>query len=510
MKQAVIYARVSSKEQEREGFSIPAQFAIIEEYAKRHNLQVIQRYHEAETAKKSGREKFAEMVSFLLQQKTQTVLLVEKTDRLYRNFKDFVLIDDLINSKNHEVHLVKESVIIGINASSHDKFVHGIKVVLAKNYIDNLSEETKKGTRQKLEGGGWAHLAPYGYLNARKTILVDPEQAQFVKAAYDLYSSHLYSLERLVNVLFEKGYVYKANKPKIPKQSLEYMLKNNFYIGEMESHGQIYQGSHEPIIDHDTWIQAQRALRRDGKPRTFEAQAFKYSGLLFCGECNSAYVGERKKEGRYIYYRCCSKKRGCSQGYVNETKITAQVENILKTLIIPPDIKEMVLSVVKQQETLMEVTNSEEKGIIDERIKRLRDSYKKALHEKIRGTIDEEMWLEVSQDFQMQIRQEEAKKTGVELAIMDYSQLATDLVELPEMITRKWFHSDEEQKRTTLNLIGSNFMMKDGNISYKLKEPFSLFANQALCIKWCTQPDFIRILATLQPAISRAKNLLMA
>jgi DNA invertase Pin-like site-specific DNA recombinase len=54
MKQAVIYARVSTKEQEKEGYSIPAQLALLQDYAQRNNITVMQTYTEAETAKKAG------------------------------------------------------------------------------------------------------------------------------------------------------------------------------------------------------------------------------------------------------------------------------------------------------------------------------------------------------------------------------------------------------------------------------------------------------------------------
>nr|WP_280178807.1 hypothetical protein [Mesorhizobium delmotii] len=67
-------------------------------------------------------------------------MLVEKTDRLYRNLKDWVTLDEL----EIEIHLVKESVVLSRDSRSSEKFMHGIKVLMAKNYIDNLSEEAHR------------------------------------------------------------------------------------------------------------------------------------------------------------------------------------------------------------------------------------------------------------------------------------------------------------------------------------------------------------------------------
>jgi site-specific DNA recombinase len=81
------------------------------------------------------------MVTFLRQTSPACrVLLVEKTDRPYRNIKDWSTIDDL----GIEVHLVKEGVILSDDFLSSEKFMHGIKVPMAKNHIDSLGEEVHK------------------------------------------------------------------------------------------------------------------------------------------------------------------------------------------------------------------------------------------------------------------------------------------------------------------------------------------------------------------------------
>ena len=139
-KQVVIYARVSSREQEREGFSIPAQLKLLKEYALKNGFEVIKEYSDAETAKKAGRTNYNLMLDFLKSNPEIKTILIEKTDRLYRNFKDYVTLEDY----DLEIHLVKEGTIISKNSKSHDKFIHGIKVLMAKNYIDNLSEEVSK------------------------------------------------------------------------------------------------------------------------------------------------------------------------------------------------------------------------------------------------------------------------------------------------------------------------------------------------------------------------------
>src|ERR1700734_1234277 len=146
--QAVLYARVSSKDQEREGFSIPAQQRLLREYALEKGLAIPQEFLDVETAKQSGRAGFAEMVTYLKKHACRTIL-VEKTDRLYRNLKDWSTLDEL----GVTIHFVKENVIIGPESRSSEQLVHGIKVLMARNYSLNLGEETKKGMLEKARSG---------------------------------------------------------------------------------------------------------------------------------------------------------------------------------------------------------------------------------------------------------------------------------------------------------------------------------------------------------------------
>jgi site-specific DNA recombinase len=175
MKKAVVYARVSSKEQEREGFSIPAQLKLLREYATRNGFELVKEFVDIETAKNPGRQNFAEMVRFCTKNKNCRIVLVEKTDRLYRNFRDAVTLEDL----DLEIHLVKEGQIISKDAKSQAKLIHGMQLVLARNYIENLREEVKKGMREKAEQGVYPGRAPFGYRNNRadRTIQIHPENA---------------------------------------------------------------------------------------------------------------------------------------------------------------------------------------------------------------------------------------------------------------------------------------------------------------------------------------------
>ena len=243
MREAVIYARVSSKDQEREGYSIPAQLKLLREYAQRNELQVGKEFVDVETAKIAGRKQFGEMLQFFARNPHCRVLIVEKTDRLYRNFRDCVTLEDL----DVEIHLPKEGQIISRNSKSQAKLVHGIQVVIARNYIENLREEVKKGMREKAEQGIYPSRPPLGYLNNKleHSIEMDPQKAPVAKRMFELYASGQYSLAGLVVVLKKE---FGAN---LAKGYLERLLKNPFYAGQFYWEDKLYRGTQTPLVSPD-------------------------------------------------------------------------------------------------------------------------------------------------------------------------------------------------------------------------------------------------------------------
>ena len=106
---SVLYARVSSKEQEREGYSIEAQVKLLRSCAAERGLQIAREFREAESAKSTGRAKFNEMLGFLKANSNIKYLLCEKTDRLSRNFKDIATLDQLMNDQGLVI-LLREGV----------------------------------------------------------------------------------------------------------------------------------------------------------------------------------------------------------------------------------------------------------------------------------------------------------------------------------------------------------------------------------------------------------------
>jgi site-specific DNA recombinase len=234
---------VSSREQEKEGFSIPAQLKLLKEYAAANGFVVAQEYVDVETAKQSGRTAFGEMVAFLKAKRAVRAMLVEKTDRLYRNLRDWVTVDEL----DVEMHFAKEGVVLSRESRSSEKFMHGIKVLMAKNYIDNLSEETRKGMTEKAAQGLWPSNAPLGYRNVtgadgRKTIVPDEATASIIAKMFEWYAWGDLFTQEVTKKARAAGLMFRKTGARMPKSTVAAMLRHRIDTGRFDWDGKTCRG----------------------------------------------------------------------------------------------------------------------------------------------------------------------------------------------------------------------------------------------------------------------------
>ena len=120
--------------------------------------------------------------------------------------------------------------------------MHGIRVLMAKNYIDNLSEEVRKGMREKAEQGHWPTVAHIGYMNDMTTrrIDVDPERGPLVAKLFDWYATGTVSLQELRVRAAAIGLTHPRSGRRLTKSEIHRILHNPIYAGEFSWKGRLY------------------------------------------------------------------------------------------------------------------------------------------------------------------------------------------------------------------------------------------------------------------------------
>lgn len=312
--QAVIFCRVSSKEQEETGYSLPSQEKYLKEYCERKLFLIAKVFAISESASgKKQRGNFLAMMNFVKKEKIK-LIVCEKVDRLTRNFKDMVLIDEWLETDEaRQIHLVKDSLVLHKNSRSQEKLNWGIRILFAKNYTDNLSEEIKKGYREKLAQGWLPSKALPGYMTIgekrHKTQILNPEEAPLVKKMFELYASGNYTLKMLTALMKKEG-LRRRGHP-IGLSRIHTLLQNPFYYGKIVWRGELYEGKHEPLITKALFDEVQKRMKRQSpKDLRYRKHLPVFKAKIRCTECGCLITWERQKGH---WYGHCTGHRPCSQ-----------------------------------------------------------------------------------------------------------------------------------------------------------------------------------------------------
>ena len=345
-----IYARKSSEDEEKQILSIEAQLQELRDFANKEKLEIVNEFVETKTAKEPGRPIFNEMLSRIEKGEAEGILAWHP-DRLARNSVDGGRIIYLL-----DIGKIKELKFptFWFEPTPQGKFMLNIAFGQSKYYIDNLSENVKRGLRQKLRRGEWPGWAPIGYANNLRThtIEIDKERASKIRKLFKAYASDKYTLKDLANLSFSLGLVSQRKRKGLSVAVIQRMLENKFYIGLFTYRGETYEGKHKPLIDKATFDKVQRILKERAKPRKTKALLdFPFRGLFKCGECGRAITCEQhiKKSGLvFRYYRCSKKKIICHQKYIREEELTGQIDKIISKVALPEDWTSKMLNQIEK------------------------------------------------------------------------------------------------------------------------------------------------------------------
>jgi DNA invertase Pin-like site-specific DNA recombinase len=286
---AVIFARVSSKEQE-EGHSLDAQLKNNRGYCEESNLEVIKEFKVVESSTIGERPEFYKMMNFIEAQSERVALVCHCADRLQRDFASLALIEKLKKEKKLVIHFSREKLIYD---DESDDIKYHLDVILAHRETKQLGKRVKTVFQKKIEEGTICGDSPLGYLNKKRydkkkdalEVNIDPERGHLVKKLFEMYSTGLYSMQDLCTFVDKAGLRSKKNN-KISKSQVEKVLKNPFYYGFQRYNGELHKHIHPRLISKELFDECQLVKKGRGKTKSRRTQKpFIFKGLLTCSHC---------------------------------------------------------------------------------------------------------------------------------------------------------------------------------------------------------------------------------
>ena len=376
-KKFFIYTRKSTDDKDRQVRSISDQLAELKELALKEQIEVVDIFIEKQTAKVPGRPVFNEML-LRMEAGEANGILAWHPDRLARNSVDGGKIIYLVDTK---IILDLKFSTFWFDPTPQGKFILSIAFSQSKYYVDNLSENIKRGHRQKLKDGIWPQNAPVGYLNDsdKKVIIPDPERSPYIVRAFEAYASGKYTLRQVRDMVNELG-LRSRKEQELSISNIHNMLRNPIFCGLLRYGGEIHEGKHEPIISKKLFDSVQEVMSRKSKPHSKGLKPYIYRGFFRCGECGCFITTEQQKGHHYL--RCTKRKNPCAQPYIREELITSQVRTEIQKVSLPDDwAKWMIAENAKdrqsevQSSTLFVQNTKDEIFSIEKKIEKLMTLY---------------------------------------------------------------------------------------------------------------------------------------
>lgn len=389
-KTSIIYVRVSTEEQTK-GFSLDGQEAQDKEFSLSKGYKPIKIFREEGlSAKNLNRPVLQKMMKWGYENPDKfDAVIFWKWDRISRGTEQ----DYAVLGKFFEDCDVKPLSATECNEDSPEgELLRWLTKGMNLYELRKISQRTKMGMHQKAKTGIRPGKAPIGYTNATnpdgtKTIIIDEDNAKYIKKAFELYASGGHSLKRLGQTLYRDGFKHPKTGAPYPPRKFEWMLKNIFYIGKFTYKENLYEGKHEPLISRELFddVQSKFGLK---KPKTHDL-FFPYTTLIKCNSCGKHYLSAEMQRGahnsgEYIYYRC-----RCKCKSIKQEELDIEFMRMLDDIYIPPAEIEALKSGAKEiLDAIKEYENKIETPLqIQEKIAKINDRIKKSYADKLDGNL---------------------------------------------------------------------------------------------------------------------------
>jgi site-specific DNA recombinase len=477
---AVILARVSSKSQEDEGYSLDSQVKLLQAYCHGKGMTVAYTFKITESASKaSQRRTFKEAMKYIEDNGIKH-LIIEKVDRHVRNLHDAVETHDwLIADEDKQVHFVKDSLVMHKNSRSQEWLNWGIRVVMAKNYIDNLREEAMKGWAEKLAQGWLPSSPPPGYItvveNGKRIHIPNPMTWKLMLKVFHFYLNPGESLESTTRYMAKLGVVTRPGRP-YAKSHLHKILMNPFYIGVNRFNGKEYPGAQETFIPKHVFKRVQEKLNR-GTQRKYTKHYSPLQGVIRCDDCGSIVTWQLQK-GHY-YGVCRRLTAACKQGkMLREDKVEDMIVSELHRLVSPsPEVVQWVADAMREQYGDHIEERERLVSSLQAQARRIATMDETLYDDKLSGDITKEKYEEKHGQFMTQKTQIEDQLANMDASLGERLEQRLVILELSQKAADLYVKKTPEQKRLIISKLFEKVTIKGGVISVSYSKFAAAIAN---------------------------------
>lgn len=443
---AVIYTRVSSKEQADTNMSLPTQKKYCYELAAKGKFNVIKEFGGTyESAKTDDRKEFERMLAFVRKSKSKqkvNYIIVYNLNRFSRTGGGAIALAEDLRKEGINVISCMQP---GETNTPTGQLQMNIQLLFSKYENDTRTELCVNGMIERLLRGEWCGGAPVGYdnitINGKKTVRKNA-MGEIIRQMF-----HWKVFDRLTHTqIVEKANALGMNTN---LKRLTSIFRNPFYCGLMAHgvlNGEIVRGNHEPLVTQEVFLKANdvELNRPQGYSAHIENNNLPMKGFIRCSECGISMTGYTNHKKKLHYYKCNT--RGCSNN-VNVNQCHAQFQKLISTFMV----KSPLLLQLKQQLAytfeFMNKENLEHETQIKRRAADIQKKIDKVNERYAVGEIDRNVYDQVKSKFESELTDINKELGKVDINLSNLSQYIEFGVSISQNINILWQNSDYEMRQ---------------------------------------------------------------
>ncbi|WP_363322012.1 recombinase family protein [uncultured Pontibacter sp.] len=417
-KKAVIYTRVSTKNQAEHNQSLPFQKKACTDFANKQGYEIVEFFGGThESAKNDERKEFNRMLNFVRRKDSDIGhIIVYSFDRFSRSGLNAATIKKDLEKEGVHVCSVTQHV---DSKTPSGVFTQNMMLLVGELDNDQRREKTMAGSIERLRQGHATFKAPMGFdqktENGEQKITVNAT-GKLIQKAFKMKANEGLSNEQILERLRMMGL-------RIRKQMLTAIFKNPFYCGKIVNKlipGEVVNGRQEKLISEDIFLKVNQIQARNNHGYKHKAidDTLPLKRFVYCSKCGTLMTGYEVKRKKLFYYKC--NKKGCGSNK-SAQHMHAQFNSFLKTYDLAPD----YIAPLKHQlaVTFNELTKQQAEVKQDYRatIKAIEDKLEKAAENLIDGNIKKAMYdkLVTRLEAELHAIKEEKRKATLELSNLE-------------------------------------------------------------------------------------------
>ena len=450
--QAVIYTRVSTKEQAENNASLETQKKYCELYAKKRKLSVVEYFGGTyESAKSDERKEFQRMLSFVKRNNNIAFIIVYSFDRFSRTGVNGSYITEQLKKRGIMVLSATQEVDASTSAGS---FQQDLFFLFSKFDNELRRDKTVSGMQEKLRKGYICGAIPFGYTNlnpgkGKTPELVINDEGQLLKKAFELKAKHALTYDEITTRLRKYGWM-KASK------KLSDYFKNPVYCGLIVNKiipGEVIEGKHPALVSKEVFLKVNDILNKKNYGGNYnkDNENLPLKQFVKSDACGTPYTGYLvRKKGLYYYKN--------NRIGAKENRSAKMMHLLFEQLLANYQLSDEKWKEPLKVLLLEECVNQHEQSInemiaLEKKMNKLESDLETIEKRFVLGEIDRELYVKYKEQFDKELVLISEEISSSQFNLSNLEKLIDKALDYALNLPELWGSGDLEEKRRIQKMV---------------------------------------------------------